>query len=511
MIEDSNLIDTSSKKNVEDKEKEIIKLLNQENNEEITSYINNNLNFFLSYKFENDDITILQKAILLKKEISFKTIIKTLKNKLSKEELIKYINEENKKGFTSLHFTLIKLPLSEMKYLIEEGGDKNKKTKQGYNLLHLACQNKRIEHLIYLVEIEKFDYKILDNNNISCLHWCSYYDFIFGIQYFLSKKDDFINVNIKDNNNLIPLQMALINNSMNCIEDLILSNSNLYNLDNFNKNCFDYVSVLHRNNIDNKSFFIYYENLRFCKNLFKVFFTSFFYVFINLIVYYIFLPNLDKDYYPFKIIKYIILSLYVFSLFCFLILICINPGKKKNKVLDFQNGFKNFFENQQEVLIENHCPYCISEKENKFVHHCVLCNNCIPGYIKHSNFFGKCIGIKNFKFLIFTNIIFIIVLFVNMALSILIFFPSNDGFELEIKFIKNLIDHISNNNNIKKVIFSTFILISCGIFLANIFRIIIIDFQTKIYGKLIENVDMSKSKKKMIEKSFSTESKDTII
>ena len=41
--------------------------------------------------------------------------------------------------------------------------------------------------------------------------------------------------------------------------------------------------------------------------------------------------------------------------------------------------------------------------------------------------------------------------------------------------------------------------------------IIIIDFQTKIYGKLIENVDMSKSKKKMIEKSFSTESKDTII
>ena len=63
---------------------------------------------------------------------------------------------------------------------------------------------------------------------------------------------------------------------MNCIEDLILSNSNLYNLDNFNKNCFDYVSVLHRNNIDNKSFFIYYENLRFCKNLFKVFFTSFF-------------------------------------------------------------------------------------------------------------------------------------------------------------------------------------------------------------------------------------------
>ena len=61
------------------------------------------------------------------------------------------------------------------------------------------------------------------------------------------------------------------------------------------------------------------------------------------------------------------------------------------------------------------------------------------------------------------------------------------------------------------MIFSTFILISCGIFLANIFRIIIIDFQTKIYGKLIENVDMSKSKKKMIEKSFSTESKDTII
>ena len=111
MIEDSNLIDTSVKKNIEDKEKEIIKLLGQENNEEITSYINNNLNFFLSYKFENDDITILQKAILLKKEISFKTIIKTLKNKLSKKEIIKYINKENKKNIKNNNFKSIKIKL----------------------------------------------------------------------------------------------------------------------------------------------------------------------------------------------------------------------------------------------------------------------------------------------------------------------------------------------------------------------------------------------------------------
>ena len=494
-----SFIDTSNQNEKEGKE--IINLLKNENQEEIDNYITTNLNNFLNYKFE--DNTILQKSILLKKQNSFRTIIITLKKLISNNELKEYINYKNNKGYTSIHFTLIKLPLSELKFLIENEGDLKIITNEGFNLLHLSCQNKRIEHMIYLIENNIFNINTLDNNNLSCLHWSSYYNFLFGIQYLLSKNFD---VNIKDKNNLIPLQMALLNNSMLCIEDLILSKSNLFNLDNFNKNCFDYVSILHRNNINNKIFFTCYENLKCCKNIFKRIIICFFYILINSLVQFFILPFLRKDIFN-NIIHFFHLLILLFSLLCCLIMKCINSGKIKNKVLNYQNDFKYLIDNEiDENEIKMYCPYCILIKENLFIHHCILCQNCIPGYIKHSNFYGKCIGSKNYCFLFFSNITFIIVLITNIIFSTLIFLYDNN-FEIEelkndifFLFLPHFIEDIIKKVTLKYIIFffACFIIIFSCIYIAKLFKELIQIYKTKVYGKLSFDIDDKDNRKSFL-------------
>ena len=504
-----SFIDTSNQNQNEKEGKEIINLLKNENQEEIENYITTNLNNFLIYKFE-DNNTILQKSILLKKQNSFRTIIITLKKLISNNKLKEYINYQNNKGYTSIHFTLIKLPLSELKFLIENEGDLKIKTNEGFNLLHLSCQNKRIEHMIYLIENNIFNIDTLDNNNLSCLHWSSYYNFLFGIQYLLSKN---FNVNKKDKNNLIPLQMALLNNSMLCIEDLIFSKSNLFNLDNSNKNCFDYVSVLHRNNINNKIFFTCYESLKCCKNIFRRIIICFFYFLINFLVQFFILPFLSEDKFN-NIFHYFHIVIFAFSILCCLIMKCINSGKIKNKILNYQNDFKYLIDNEiNENEIKNYCPYCILIKENLFIHHCVLCQNCIPGYIKHSNFYGKCIGSKNYCFLFFTNIFFILVLFLNISFSVLIFLFGNItkeklGKDIIFQFLPGLLNNfIKENHYLYYIIFFIFffIIIFSFIYIGKIIKDMIQIYKTKVYGKLSFDID-----KKDNRKSFLSENRYTV-
>jgi hypothetical protein len=186
---------------------------------------------------------------------------------------------------------------------------------------------------------------------------------------------------------------------------------------------------------------------------------------------------------------------------------CINSGKIKNKVLNYQNDFKYLIDNEiDENEIKMYCPYCILIKENLFIHHCILCQNCIPGYIKHSNFYGKCIGSKNYCFLFFSNITFIIILITNIIFSTLIFLYDNT-FEIEelkndifFLYLPHFIEDIIKKVTLKYIIFffACFIIIFSCIYIAKLFKELIQIYKTKVYGKLSFDIDDKDNRKSFL-------------
>ena len=117
----------------------------------------------------NDDMNILQRASFLNKISSVKTIIKELKKKYGENniKLNNFINSKNKRGYTSLHYSIICGNVEIYKFLLKNGADRNISTNSGYNNLILACQTRRT--YVFLDEIKnqiinkQLDFSLLFN------------------------------------------------------------------------------------------------------------------------------------------------------------------------------------------------------------------------------------------------------------------------------------------------------------------------------------------------------------
>ena len=101
---------TSSKKSEGTFEKEFLFNIDSEKTHKITEMIDEDAEKIISIII--DDMNILQRASFLNKISSVKTIIKELKKKFNKEnnnlsKLNNFINYKNKRGYTSLHYSII--------------------------------------------------------------------------------------------------------------------------------------------------------------------------------------------------------------------------------------------------------------------------------------------------------------------------------------------------------------------------------------------------------------------
>jgi ankyrin repeat protein len=105
----------------------------------------------------NDDMNILQRATFLNKISSVKTIVKELKNQFDKNNdsntYNTFINSKSKRGYTSLHYSIVCGHIEIYIFLLKNGADRTIATNSGYNNLILACQTKRT--YIFLDEIKK--------------------------------------------------------------------------------------------------------------------------------------------------------------------------------------------------------------------------------------------------------------------------------------------------------------------------------------------------------------------
>ena len=448
---------TSSKKSEGTFEKEFLFNIDNEKTHKISEMIDEDSEKVISIKTE--DMNILQRATFLNKISSVKIIIKELKKKFSQDnkaninstKLNSFINYKNKRGYTSLHYSIICGNLEIYKFLIKNGADRNILTNSGYNNLILACQTKRT--YVFLDEIKnkiinkQLDLSLLftikDKNNATLLHWAAFSDYIFGIQYLLSLNDknnniNFINfINAKDNNNMTPLQYSLMNNSNKVINDLILLDKiDLYNKDYDNRDCFDYADSM-----GNEKFreIIKIKNTKFnkCKRFINIIFLFLF----NSLIYFIILPVINRN-----MILYIQLVLnFIIIINICIIKFIINPGfKKGNKniynTLLYNVNENNIYKELTEII--KYCPFCYCKKEKTTTKHCSLCNICVENFIIHDVFFNKCIGKKNYFFYIIFKILFIIYLLFFIIIcfwSIFIKLENNTN-KVNFPLIKFLID-----------------------------------------------------------------------
>lgn len=67
------------------------------------------------------------------------------------------MNEKNIDGFTCLHYAALKGDLRSFEFLVNNGADVMAVSNNGVNCLHLACQNDKIDMVMYLINRFAFD------------------------------------------------------------------------------------------------------------------------------------------------------------------------------------------------------------------------------------------------------------------------------------------------------------------------------------------------------------------
>ena len=468
--EEKIIILTNPKKvNITEKlfDKTFLYYLDVEKTNEIETMMNENMDKVLS--IISDDMNIIQLCAFSNKVNSLNTIIKQIVDKCKNKEILsKLINNNNERGYNSLHYSIIKGNYEIYNILIKNGADATKLTNSRYDNLILACQTKRtyifLETIKNIIIKQNLSYdtlfEIKDKNNATLLHWSAFSNYNFGVQFliknFRNDKENikFLNyINSKDNNNMTALQYALMNNSHKVIPQLALLNDiDLNETDDEKRNCYDYSKAMNNESFEN---IMKLKNFK-SNNTKRIIFILLLIIF-NVLVYYLILPIINIFF-----MKYIQLSLNILIIIFVILIKFINPGlmignKEEFNNLIFSDKITNIRATEKEI--NKYCLYCCIKKENPQTQHCHLCDCCVENFLKHDIFLNICIGKKNFVIIIIYKIIFLIYLLFFITIGIFIFlFDIDETVEMMIPLL-DIPFHYDDNIIILCSIIVSFILV----------------------------------------------------
>ena len=359
------------------------------------------------YKTNNDDSTILHLSIIQNSTKITKEILKYCKKYLSKDKLTKFINKKNNKGIAPIHYASFKGNVEIVHSLIKNGADLNSITDKSLNVIHFACQGKKVNILLYfdIYHKDKVDFNDTDKKNSTPLHWSCFSNSYECAEFLLNKG---VRMNIKDNDGNTPLHLAIIKDAIKILRLLLQKGAKTEIRNNKeetpmqlarNRKRIEIYEMLKNNNkceisnfkapvkkIDKSKKFIFiaiffkiFANyILFC-NIFPFLFNNNCYEYINLI----------------SFILYFIINIIIPFLYFYLI--CSNPGyvKSNEKVKDF----KNLLFDQKEEF-DNFCFKC-SMFKSETRKHCVVCDKCCEEFDHHCFWLDKCVGKNNYISFIF--------------------------------------------------------------------------------------------------------------
>lgn len=363
-------------------------------------------------------------------QITLETLKTTLKDD---DAFLSFINKPTApKSYTALHYVSANCTINEIKTLLSFGADPNAITIDGFNLLHCACMGCNLRNVIYIIEELKFDINTKDNMGSDALHWSVFCNFRKGVDYLLSKGS---NVNSIDNNEMTPLHVALMQDENNDLIELLTfyKEINLNKKDIYRRSYEDIASVL-----ENENFITIFKQAKRQKMYITLYilFCSIL-LCIDLFEFFGFVPyknttNKNNNWFSenlFNIYGYILLGICCIEiLFVSLMMICDKRNNRTNKVnININNSLLpsdhgcNIINNTDEYL-NSYCFFCKTIKNNnETTIHCMRCNKCIDGQIRHSCFYHKCITKTNRLFLFIIYLLTLIHLIYVCVLVVLVY------------------------------------------------------------------------------------------
>ena len=97
---------------------------------------------------------------------------KSLPHQTKSEQIIKWVNTQNKDGLTAIHYAAYKGNIQILDYLKNKGGNLKAETQNEVNALHLAAQTDKVETFIYYRGI--LGINSIDRKKSTSLHWAAF-------------------------------------------------------------------------------------------------------------------------------------------------------------------------------------------------------------------------------------------------------------------------------------------------------------------------------------------------
>jgi len=510
-------------------QKELFKLIDNNNYKELSSYIqdkNNDIwNIFiednkncLHYSCEKgDEKMIIFIIIQLKIRLGINDHFNNKSDSLIKNiNIFKYfINSKTKNnGYTPLHYAILSYDslfqlstqqnINIIKFLLSNYADVKIKTKSNQNVLHLCAISNNTNALVLFKEKYLININEKDDQMKTPLHYCVERNNYECLNILINYKD--IDVNCIDNKGNTPLHYAIINNHSKTIKKLIqycadinIKTKNnkltpkelgLKSLDNDIRNIFESKTIYRQ---------LFFEQTikKGETNIYKIIFFILIHVFAFYLNYFILMPNYtERNSYLsfFYIIITFITFLYYFLMFF------SNPGYKDNSDSYYSNLLE-VLDDKKDVI--KYCPitFILLEDNSRY---CLICQKYIKGFNHHCYWVGNCVGENNFNKFMFFICLCIANIGYNLLLIIIYFMPAflvklfNKNEENEFDIYNSIADNENEVRDEESILYRVFrgFLGLIGLYICIVFLVQLIEL-FKYHYKGMKEREKKKNKNKI--------------
>lgn len=510
-------------------QKELFKLIDNNNYKELSSYIqdkNNDIwNIFiednkncLHYSCEKgDEKMIIFIIIQLKIRLGINDHFNNKSDSLIKNiNIFKYfINSKTKNnGYTPLHYAILSYDslfqlstqqnINIIKFLLSNYADVKIKTKSNQNVLHLCAISNNTNALVLFKEKYLTNINEKDDQMKTPLHYCVERNNYECLNILINYKD--IDVNCIDNKGNTPLHYAIINNHSKTIKKLIqycadinIKTKNnkltpkelgLKSLDNDIRNIFESKTIYRQ---------LFFEQTikKGETNIYKIIFFILIHVFAFYLNYFILMPNYtERNSYLsfFYIIITFITFLYYFVMFF------SNPGYKDNSDSYYSNLLE-VLDDKKDVI--KYCPitFILLEDNSRY---CLICQKYIKGFNHHCYWVGNCVGENNFNKFMFFICLCIANIGYNLLLIIIYFMPAflvklfNKNEENEFDIYNSIADNENEVRDEESILYRVFrgFLGLIGLYICIVFLVQLIEL-FKYHYKGMKEREKKKNKNKI--------------